>query len=260
MSNPLFFKYNFFFKTTLLKPTPNVASNFFFTQLLQYVTAALSYSKNNNSLQTNVVPALSFTHVLKKNILRLFNHRKFSTATTSWHYLTIIKFLEYCSGRKIYLNLSTFLDTALDAMEKSRCLLWSQKLRSFKKAFGAKLFLTESLEIIYTSLKLKDPYFFSNWLLGFFYKMSFWKYKLVFRYLQYVLRYFFQSVFSELYIKGLKFQLKGKVSVAGNSRTRTVVTKIGSHSHATFNNKVLYNLHLLKTFTGVIGFKTWLIF
>ena len=57
-------------------------------------------------------------------------------------------------------------------------------------------------------------------------------------------------------MKGLKFQLKGKISVAGNARTRTVLQKIGFTSHATFNNKILYNLKLIKTFTGVIGFKT----
>jgi ribosomal protein S3 len=57
-------------------------------------------------------------------------------------------------------------------------------------------------------------------------------------------------------MKGLKFQLKGKISVAGNARTRTITNKIGASSHATFNNKILSNLNLIKTFTGVLGFKT----
>jgi hypothetical protein len=63
-------------------------------------------------------------------------------------------------------------------------------------------------------------------------------------------------MFTSIKIKGLKFQLKGKVSVAGNARTRTVMNKIGVTGHSTFNNRVLTNLNFLKTFTGVIGFRT----
>ncbi len=57
-------------------------------------------------------------------------------------------------------------------------------------------------------------------------------------------------------MNGLKFQLKGKVSVAGNARTRTVLMQIGSLSHSTQKFKVLTTLNLLRTFTGVIGFRT----
>jgi ribosomal protein S3 len=74
-----------------------------------------------------------------------------------------------------------------------------------------------------------------------------------FHYLKYLFKYFFLSVFSELKIKGLKFKLKGKVSVAGNARTRSVTYQIGSVSHATYNNKILHSLDLVRTFTGVIG-------
>ena len=55
--------------------------------------------------------------------------------------------------------------------------------------------------------------------------------------------------------KGLRLQLKGKVSVVGNARTRKVVYKLGETSHSTMNNKVLYDLSLVPSFTGVMGFK-----
>jgi hypothetical protein len=103
-------------------------------------------------------------------------------------------------------------------------------------------------------------YVLSNWMLQMFYKISFWKYKLFFRFFQYILRYFFSAFFIDLKINGLKFQLKGKISVAGNARTRTVLTKIGVVGHSSFKNKILYDLKLIRTFTGVIGFKTWLFF
>jgi hypothetical protein len=79
---------------------------------------------------------------------------------------------------------------------------------------------------------------------------------MLFRYLYFILHHFFQPYFSEINIRGIKFQLKGKVSVAGNSRTRAVRVKVGATGNSTFNNKLLRELNLLKTFTGVIGFKS----
>jgi hypothetical protein len=141
-----------------------------------------------------------------------------------------------------------------------RCLFWSHRLNIFRKNLGPRLFILESLHIITLCLRLRDPYVLANWMLSMFYKISFWKYKALLRYLQYILRNFFWPYFSEYKIKGVKFQLKGKVSVAGNARTRTVVMRVGALSHATYKYKVLTHLNLLRTFTGVIGFRTWLVF
>ena len=79
---------------------------------------------------------------------------------------------------------------------------------------------------------------------------------MIFRYLYYVLRYLFRPHLREMNVHGLKFQLKGKVSVAGNARTRTIRNRVGDLSHSTFTNKIILDLNLIRTFTGVIGFKT----
>lgn len=52
-------------------------------------------------------------------------------------------------------------------------------------------------------------------------RLSFWKYKIIFRFLKYILRYVFEPNFALMGLRGVKFQLKGKISVAGNARTRT---------------------------------------
>jgi hypothetical protein len=69
------------------------------------------------------------------------------------------------------------------------------------------------------------------------------------------LRYFFTPIFKELNLKGVKFRLKGKISVAGNARTRTLLQRTGITGHATFNNKILSNTVLIRSFTGVMGLK-----
>ena len=193
-------------------------------------------------------------------MLKIFNYSKFPTITTIWHYNTLVRFLEFCSGKKVFIKFFNFLITNLTFSEKAQCLIWAQKVKYFRKVLGPRLFLNESLQLMYLSLKLKDPFIFTNWMVSTMYKISFWKYKTFLRYIKYVLRYFFWVIFRDLKIKGIKFQLKGKISVAGNARTRTVFQNVGFTSHTTFNNKILYNLNLVRIFTGVMSLKLWIVF
>jgi hypothetical protein len=210
--------------------------------------------------KSNLIPTNFFNYNIKKKILKVFSYDRLPIISFIWHHHVLIRFLEFFTGKKICLKIFSYLQTSLNFNEKSQCLMWAQKLKYFRKILGPKLFLTESLQIIYLSLKLKDPFLLSNWMVATMQKISFWKYKTFLRYLKYVLRYFFWITFKELNIKGIKFQLKGKVSVAGNARTRTVFHSVGFTSHATFHNKILYKLNLIKTFTGVLGFKLWIVF
>ena len=253
--NPLFFKYFFIsnkknFKT-LIKSFKNTLSN---------LTDLYFYSNSNNSMFNNILPNLNFNFILKKKILKIFSYNKFPITTTFWQYNALLRFLEFCSGRKVCLNFFNFLNNILNFNERAQCLIWAQKVKYFRKVLGPRLFLNESLQIIFLALKLKDPFFLSNWMVSTMYKISFWKYKMFLRYLKYVLRYFFWVIFRDLNIKGIKFQLKGKISVAGNARTRTVFHNVGFTSHTTFNNKILYHLNLVRSFTGVMGLKLWIVF
>ena len=54
-------------------------------------------------------------------------------------------------------------------------------------------------------------------------------------------------------IKGIKFQFKGKINVAGNSRTRTVAILIGQFSFSKFDNRITHIYDIAKTHTGAIG-------
>ena len=63
--------------------------------------------------------------------------------------------------------------------------------------------------------------------------------------------------FPDLGFRGIKIQLKGKISVAGNARTRTLFFSYGKTSQSTFDHKVAYDLSFVETFTGIMGFKVW---
>jgi ribosomal protein S3 len=75
------------------------------------------------------------------------------------------------------------------------------------------------------------------------------------RYFRYILKHFFLPLFVKLGVRGVKMQLSGKISVGGNSRTRTIRHKTGQTSHTSITNKILTVLRLIPTFTGVQGFK-----
>ena len=153
-----------------------------------------------------------------------------------------------------------FLNNILNEVDNFRCYTWTQKIYNFHKFIGRGLFLFESLQIIYIALKIKDPYFLINWIVWIFYKISFWKHRLFFHYIKYIFNYFFYPLFIDLNMKGIKFKLKGKISVGGNSRTRTIVCKIGKTTYSTYDNKILHSFKTINTFTGVLGLQIWLIF
>lgn len=86
------------------------------------------------------------------------------------------------------------------------------------------------------------------------YRMSFWKYRSLFRYIKFVLRNLFEPNFKPLGLRGFKLKLKGKISVAGNARTRTLLIRVGQTSNAKFDNKVAHGFTLVNSFSGVMGF------
>lgn len=252
-----------FFKFFLLNKNNNFNFknfNFFYFFLPSYLNSFFFYSKSVVVSQNNIIPSSNFFYILKKKILKMFIYDKFPIMSTPFYIDSLIRFFQHCTGKKIIIKINTQLQNFLSFYEKAQCRSWAPKLKVFRKMLGPRLFLSESLEILYLSLKLKDPFFFSNWLLNMMKKVSFWKYRLFFRYLKYVLRFFFTPIFRELKVKGIKFKLKGKISVAGNARTRTILQRTGKSSHATFDNRVLTQLSLVKTFTGVMGLKVWIFF
>jgi len=217
-------------------------------------------SRVNIFKSSNIYPSTSLNFTIKRKVLKIFSYNKFSPNITMWYYNTLIRFIENCSGKKCFLKFNPFIDNCLTFSDIARCNLWSLRISTFQKILGPKIFLQESLRIMHLAIRFKDPTFFSNWIRGMLNRMSFWKYRLLFRYIKFAMRYLFWIYFPELKFKGLKLKLKGKISVAGNARTRTLVYKIGETGYSKLNNRVLSDFSLINTFTGVLGFKIWFFF
>ena len=230
------------------KTLPILLNNFFFSNRLTYLK------------KTNLIPLTYFNFCLQKKILKIVNFAKFRPNVVMWYYVTLVRFLESLTGKKIYLKVNPFLINELTFSDKARCVLWKSRLSAYKKILGPRIFVRDSLQVFHLAFRLQDMSFLSNWIRIMLSRIDFFKYKILFRYIKYLIRYLFFPYFSEWNLKGIKYKIKGKVGVAGNSRTRKVFYKLGKTSHATFNHKINYDFSLINTFTGVLGFQLWLFF
>ena len=167
----------------------------------------------------------------------------------------LVSFIENITGLKTILLFNPFLENSLTFLDNARSYLWSHRLLEFKKKLGPQLYVVESLKVLHLALRLKDPYFLASWVRKILKRISFWKYRLFFRYLKYLLRSLFLVIFKELSFKGFKLRLKGKINAAGSSRTRKIFYRIGSTTQTTLSTKILYDLSYVYTFTGIIGFQ-----
>jgi len=210
---------------------------------------------------TNLTPAHVFRFWLRRRAVRLMLQLgRFSPNVTMWYYQTLIRFVEVSTGKRSYLKFNPFVENQLTVRDLALCTLWELRVQSFQKVLGPRIFLNESLRITFLAIKLRDARFLMNWIIAMLARLSFWKYKTIFRYLKYVVRVLMLPYFSELRVQGFKLKLKGKISVAGNARTRTLFYRVGKTSHATLTNKLNYSFDLIHTFTGVMGFHLWFFF
>jgi hypothetical protein len=254
-SLPTLFKYIFWNNSILFEnsvrthPMSSVIPGFILNNNLTFS------SKLNLFKKTNLIPLPFFKYSVKRTVLKIMANDIYLPRTTMFFYRTLIHFIEFHTGRRVLLKFDSYITTALPFVDVCRCSLWYSKVNSFQKMLGHRIFVHESIRIIMVAVRFRDPTFFSNWIKAMLYRMSFWKYRLIFRYIRYVFRALFFPQFEALGFKGMKIVLRGKISVAGNARTRTLVFTIGNTSHAEMNNRILSSFTNIHSFTGVMGFR-----
>lgn len=204
---------------------------------------------------TNIIPLSIFKYTVRRRVVKLFNNSIFVPKTTGFFYKTLVNFIEFFSGKKVFIKFDSTIEHSLTYSDHARCYMWFNRVLGFQRILGHRIFVHESLRIFHIAIRYRDPTFLANWIKAMLYRMSFWKYRVLLRYVKFVLRDLFLGAFSDLDFKGVQLTLKGKVSVAGNARTRTVSYSIGSTSHSNFNNRVLSHFTNLHSFTGVMGFR-----
>ena len=252
--NPILFKYVLWNQDNLHARMDSILTKPFFRPFINDIHRFNFSSRISLYEQSNLWSSTQLNYVIKRKLVKRLHTTKFVPNVTMWYYETLVKFIEHYTARRVYLKFNPFIENAIPFVDLARCSLWEPRVQGFQKILGHRIFVFESLRILTLALRFRDPAFLSHWMKTMLYRMSFWKYRLLFRYVKFTMRYLFFPYFSDLGFKGLKFVLRGKISVAGNARTRTLVYAIGETSHAKVNNRVLSEFTTINSFTGVMGF------
>lgn len=138
---------------------------------------------------------------------------------------------------------------------------WVTNRAAFRlKKFNRFFFFNEFLEVLCVSFLKKDIRFFEMWFVRFLEKIHFKLHKgFLFLLNKFFLEFFkfFSAVFL---LKGLKIDVRGKLSAAGNSKKRHFLIKFGELSFSKKKNKISYVQSIVPTSTGVLGVELLLVY
>lgn len=209
---------------------------------------------------TNLKTSNSFRKVFKKKAFDYYSMCSFSENIIPVYYNTLIRFLEHSTGSPVIIQFYPFMYQSVTSDWVTRYRYWLPRMRSYERSLGHKFFLEEALHIMHLAFSLRDSKLFSSWLKAIILRISFWRTRSIFRFLKYLMISHFSHVFSDLKVKGLKIKLKGKISVAGNSRKRSILYRVGKTSHSELSLRVDHTKTTVNTFTGVMGFQVWIFY
>ena len=228
---------------------------------LGYFFNYVTFFKHIKNFSSNLSPcSVSFKKKVVKQIYSARLNYVFRENITPWVYNTLIKFMEFYSGRKIYIDFYSFMNQAIDPHYIVLYKSWMPRFSYYERRLGHRFFLEEALHILHMGFNYQDSKLVSSWLKSIIQRISFWKTRFIFRFIKYLFNNYFQYIFKELGVKGFKIKLKGKISVAGNSRKRCILYRVGKTSHSTHQLKVVHTMDKIVTFTGVMGFQIWIFY
>ena len=213
---------------------------------------------SNKSL--NLIPSTSFSFRLTKSLVSYNSKFFIKDNFTPWIYNNVIRFIEFCSGKKAMIQVYSFMNQSVELDYIVLYRRWMPRLFFYERRLGHRFFLEEALHILHMGFALRDTKLLNSWLAAIIKRISFWKTRLIFRFMRYLFNNYFSYIFHNIGLKGFKVRLKGKISVAGNSRKRSILYRSGITSHSNCSVRVVHTFSTINTFTGVLGFQVWLFY
>ena len=243
--------------TTAIKPIFSLT-----VTLQKELLGGFFLNRSNLIERTNLLPNKSFFTTLYKRYRRIASANYSITAlkriSVPYHTTALVNFLTYCTGREVSINVVPKIFKTLGPFDKARCSSWTYRANPFSRILGPRIFINESVRLMYLSVINRDTELFVNWTKAMLYRLTIWKHRHLFRFMKFVLGSLFAPKFAQMGIKGIRIQIKGKVGVAGNSRKRTYFYKVGQVGHSNFQIQAYHDITCIDTFTGVLGFQVWI--
>ena len=140
----------------------NIPRNFSVSPISTLLNSFFFTNRYNFFKKTNLISVKEFNFVLQKKILKIINFDKFRPNVVLWYYTTIIRFIEFYSGKKVFFKLNPFIENSLTFSDLARCNLWFSRIYSFQRLLGPKIFLKDSLKVLHLAFRFKDVTFLSS--------------------------------------------------------------------------------------------------
>ena len=79
-----------------------------------------------------------------------------------YFYRTLVNFMEFYTGKKVYIKLNPFIENSLTYSDLARCYMRFGRVNPYQRILGHRIFVHESLRIFHLAIRFRDPTFLSN--------------------------------------------------------------------------------------------------
>ena len=161
------------------------------------------------------------------------------------------------------------LEVFMRRLARDRRNYWKLNTRILQNFVGLKQRLIKRGDVIYwkelisccfISLKLRDATFLMNYLVKKSNRMPLYKHRFFFSRVFNILKTMFFDLNTHYGIVGIKIQITGKISVTGNSRTRTMIFKQGITNYSNLSCKCDNSFNIIRTNTGCLGVNIYIFY
>jgi hypothetical protein len=243
----------------------------FFTRILNFYQTtpnfntptlglALALPTIKKNYLSNYNPVFCLPRSIKLSFLRRTTLNKNVTSTRYLNFY-LNGFISHLIQLKSLVILQTNLNTFCKNFTTSFVSLNTQLGFYFSKVhvkFFRKFPLRNFAEMILITFLKKDLIFFMRFFKYFLERVSMKDHKKLFYSFEFVLKKFLKDLMVMTKVAGLKFEVKGKISVTGNAKKRNKIIKYGRYSLTTKKLKIDYNFDIVRTPTGVLGLKMFM--
>lgn len=156
----------FFFNNSFFSKVIN-SVNLFFTKTNNLFNMPINFLKKLNrvfysSSNFNIIPSKEFNFKIKKLIISSNYNIFFKENITPWVYSNLVRFIEFCSSKKVLLQLYSFMNQSIDLEYITLYKRWIPRLSYYERRLGHRFFLEEALHILHIGFTLRDVKLISN--------------------------------------------------------------------------------------------------
>jgi len=166
-----FFESPLFFKIFLWGLCPTELANFSFVN--SAFLRLVHKSGDQPHLLTNLTPFIPLRSLLVKKILSNQTNSFLHKQALPWVHNSLIRFMEDCSGRRVMLQIYSFITQNVDNSFLILYRRWMPRMRYYEQRLGHKFFLGEALSIMHLSFIMHDPKLLISWFSAIIKRISF---------------------------------------------------------------------------------------